>query len=341
MTDSLYGLMVIRPGSSKRAAAEFSVFRSLEKDEYHRFQQAVGRVSQYMRGSLQVYAETALAQFDANVEQIRKFLGSRLGTPVITQNAASWQVSIQCNALTFASSLHLYQEQVEDEAVRLYGKGSDKHKAVGDLISATYDASFDYRLTYRLRNVMVHHSLASVALELSSAEDTTPAGLLLHRHTVKVPLRRDVFLRAKKGVSRSILDSLEALEENPNLSGVFDRAMRALRALHSELAALANPHLADDLAAINELDAMFGDEQGDRALASLPGAIPDGPWRMPHTPVRKDVFDLARRSVQSPALDQGDDQGMTPDPACSWAEGRRGTSNDGGLTPVRLTWSAP
>lgn len=307
MTDSVYGLMVIGPGSSSRATADFKVFRSLEPDEYERFQRAVGRVTQYMRGSLQVYAETALAQFEANVGQIRNFLASRLGAPVIAQNAAAWQVSIQCNALTFASSLHLYQEQVDAEVARQYGENSEEHQAVGRMISQAYDDSFDYRLTYRLRNVMVHHSLASVALELSSVEDTTPAGLILHRHTVKVPLRRAVFLRAKRGVNRPLRDSLERLDEDPDLSSVFGRAMQALGQLHRRLVPYTSPYLAQDLATINELDALFGDERGGRALVSLPSVAPNGPLQFPHTPLRDELFDIARRSSQLLSPSDGPD----------------------------------
>lgn len=305
------GLMVITPDPSGRAKVMFNVFRTISREDYERFSRASGAVQSYLRGSLKVYAETALTQFTSSLGQIRRFLAQRLASNAVLVNVGNWQVAVRCSALTFAAALHLYQEQVLVEVKRHHGAAGEEVAQAQAMFSETYDASFDYRLTYRLRNSMVHHSIDSVRLVLHSSEETRPSGLITQSHLARVYLDRKVFL-SSKGISRAMRTSLEQMSVDLDLGEVFPRALDALSALHAKLQPLTTPRLDADLAALRQLDGLFGDVAGDRALVQIPGSTSSGgPTSLPHSPLRAELFALARSRGEAAEAAAEDPDGQT------------------------------
>lgn len=102
-----------------------------------------------------------------------------------------------CCALTFCSALHLHQEQSKTQARRHHEEESAEFAAVIKAFSVAYDNYISYRLLYRLRNELVHHSLRGIGLKLSAREKSA-SGLIVNQYDVRVLLNRQEFLRASQ-----------------------------------------------------------------------------------------------------------------------------------------------
>jgi hypothetical protein len=105
-------------------------------------------------------------------------------------------------SLTFACAVHLFQEQTQAAAKR--ASGTRAQSTVERLFSEVYTANVEHFLVYRLRNLLVHYSMACVRVELTDPDERLKA----RGHRVVVD--REVLLAAPKGVNRGIRDYLES-----------------------------------------------------------------------------------------------------------------------------------
>jgi hypothetical protein len=287
------GLMVIADDPTGQAKARFEIFHELQPEEYRAYLKACGRLQSAIDGSLITYVRQSLANLESIAEQIRHFMQTQPGLAALQASVDNWFANVVCYVLTFCSALHLYQEQSEGEVTRNYGDASDELVRMRNIFSDAYDNSFAYRLIYRLRNVLVHHSLQSVGLTLATAEDRTPAGLIVHRHTVRVPLKREIFLRAKRAVSAQIRQQLEEMAEDPNLLVLCPEALRAVEDVHRKIFRLVHADLLENARLVRELDVLFDDTPGVRALGRIP-AWSGMPMQLPHTVLRAELFEYAK-----------------------------------------------
>lgn len=289
-----FGLMLITDNPGGPAKVNFNIFHPLTPDQYSGYLQALGRIQKSANGGLLVYVQQSLANLESAVSQMRDLV-PKIKMPAQSASANSWFINIACLILTFCSALHLYQEQTLEEVKRAYGSPSTELNSASEIFSHAYDTSFAYRLLYRLRNVLVHHSLGSVGFEVSSKEDLSKAGLIIHRHTVRAPLKREIFLAAKKGVNATMRREIENLEGDPDLVLTCSEAMTALRQVHDEISLIIRPSLHEDALLISELDTLYEGHQGARALAKFDQWPPTKPMQMPISQVPPELFEYAKK----------------------------------------------
>ena len=198
--DTAYSLGVITSDPSPKVKVKFDIFKEIDAETHQLYSVAFERVRKAMTGDIEAYATEALRQLESMTSSIKE----KVRTQSIPRSQASlggWRHSISCGVLTFAAALHLFQEQTTNRIEKVYGSASEEVNYANRVFSEEYGRSFEYRLIYRLRNVMVHHSMDCIGLNINSKEERSPAGLIIQSHVVRIPLNRDTFLATKRGVS--------------------------------------------------------------------------------------------------------------------------------------------
>jgi hypothetical protein len=294
----IFGLMVITGSPAKPTKADFDIFHQLAPEQYSEYLKALGHIQNSANGGLLVYVQQSQINLESAIDQMRELV-PKLKMPVQSASANSWFINIACLVLTFCSALHLYQEQTLEEVRRTFGRSSPELKRVAEIFSHAYDTSFEYRLLYRLRNVLVHHSLGSVGFEISSKEDRSPSGLIIHKHTVRAPLKREIFLAAKKGASATLRHEVESLDGDPDLVGICADAMTALGRIHDEISLLVRPSLREDALLIRDLDTLFDGHPGARALAKFDEWPPRYPMQVPISYIPSEIFEHAQTLIDT------------------------------------------
>lgn len=289
------GLMEISHSAEPRVKATFSVFHRLSPEDYERYATAYGNVRNALENDLVSYAQESFRQLENLRIDLRGKL-SQLSTPLVEANVHSWHRTVQCSTLSFASSIHLFYEQTIARIRRLNPESTQE---VEDAFKNEYDNCFAYRLLYRLRNVMVHHSLGCVSLQLSGAEEKTPGGLVLHKHTVAFPLRRDRFLETRQGVSAALREEIRALPEDPDLYILSKEALSCVRRISENTFEASHPNIRQECRAIVEMNALFSGKSGTPALVRIPNF--DGEFRsgmkLPHTTISPHIVQFAEKGM--------------------------------------------
>jgi hypothetical protein len=137
--------------------------------------------------------------------------------------------------------------------------------SVERLFSRAYGENVEHLLVYRLRNLLVHYSMDCVRLELASPDDVVAS------RPHRMVLDREVVLKAPKAVNGAIRNYLESLPEDPDVEELFKSAMKSLRAVFRQTRPFTYPEGHQDMQTIRELDRLFGNATGTRAVAQLPG----------------------------------------------------------------------
>ncbi|MBO3753084.1 hypothetical protein J5X84_44190 [Streptosporangiaceae bacterium NEAU-GS5] len=290
------GLMVIykKAGSDE---TQFDLFHRLSDGEYVEYLAAYQRVDKAIGGGLEMYAEEALRQFESCLESIKKFMEEG-NLSIIRASAELWQRSIICLALTFAASLNIHQEHGLTRAKRLHGKGSIGFVALKALFNREYDECQGYRISYKLRNLLVHHTIECVGLHLSAREERSPGGIVVgDKYSAIARLRRDQCEEtAKEYLNVAIRNELAEMEEDPDLLPLFRDALASIHRVARDGFDVLNPELRKELSKVVELDELFGARTEGRALARfvpIAGTLPRQ-TSMPHTVLDPKIFSYAK-----------------------------------------------
>lgn len=192
------------------------------------------------------------------------------------------------------------------DAERYHGSGAAEVAEVDRIFSEAYDSSFAYRLLYRLRNVLVHHSLRCVGLFLS-AKETSQTGLIVNQYELRVPLLREIFLGAKKGVSATMRKELRDVSEDPDLLTLCREAISELERIDKRIRLLVNPGLLEDATAVRRLNSLFANMPGGRALAELRYRPDMTPTQIPHSLLRPELFEYAEQLLTEDSTTRNND----------------------------------
>jgi len=291
--DEYHGLMVVSEDASGQTKAIFNVFHTLAEDEYNNYSRAILKLRAAIEGSLRVYVVESLRGLTNLAQQVETAVRT-MSAPRAYAHGRGWHTTLTCAVLTFSSALHLYQEQSEATVRKTYGADAPELRQTKDAFSAAYDGSLAYRLIYRLRNILVHSSLECVGLKISAGELTTPAGLVVREYAVRMPLLRNKLLETRQGVSAKIRCELESMPEDPDLLVLCPDAAAALESVHKSIFTMTHPDLIESARVVRQLDGLFGDKIGDRALVTVPADIGNtNPFSLPHILIPPQLFEYA------------------------------------------------
>lgn len=295
--DDVCGLMVISKSSESKKPGEFNLFHTLSRSDYRDYLTAYNRVDRAINRGLEIYVQESLVQFESCLASIKKMM-QEVHLGVVRANAEHWQRPVICSVLTFAASLHIHQERSMARAKRLYGSESDEWMNLKRLFNREYDSYAGYRLTCRLRNVMVHHSVECVGLHLSAHEERSPGGIVIgDRYAATARLiREEVIATDKKYLNATIRKELADMDDDPDLLPLFRDALASVHRVSRDGFGILNPALGGDVAKLCELDSLFGDRLEGRALARMTvlDATPPRKMSMPHTVLNPEIFSYAK-----------------------------------------------
>lgn len=296
-------MLAIRPADlTTGVPVMFDFFMELDRPDYDKHVGAHGRVADAVDGDLAVYAVAALEQINAmaaGIEQHMVMASGPLGPTV----GNALRSSIAGAVLTFCAAVHLYQEQTEAAVVRHFGDGSAEHTLISRRFSIAYDSSLAYRLIYRLRNILVHHSMKSIGMSLSAQLEPTAFGPRRKIASVSVPLVRSEFLATRTGLSTRLRQEVAGLDSDPDIRDLAASALAALLELRQDSMELIHPRLAADCAHLVSIARLYPPwEEADRALAKV--TIREGVPNFPYTLLRRDVLEFAEQVVNYASTDK-------------------------------------
>jgi hypothetical protein len=151
--NTIHGLLLITSDPNPKVKVHFNIFGNMEPQRYRRYLDSYMRVSTIIDGDLGAYANEALRNFENVVSSIRDSVRqgpvSRLESVV-----GNWRQTAACSVLTFASALHLFQEQTLAKVRRANPDSPTTIIKAKEIFTREYDRAFYYRLVYRLRNVL-------------------------------------------------------------------------------------------------------------------------------------------------------------------------------------------
>lgn len=283
--------------AGQKGSTDLNMFHVLSEEEYSSYLTAYNRVYRAINQGLEIYAQESLFQFEACLNSIKKAM-QEVNLGVMVGNAEFWQRPIICTALTFAAALNMHQERSLARATRLHGKDSPEWQALKELFSKEFNTCAGYRLTYVLRNVMIHHTVECVGLHLSADEERSPGGIVLgDRHIATARLMRNQFLRNDhKYVKAYIQAELSAMNEDPDLLPLFRDALASIHRVSKGGFAILNADMDHDLVRLCELDNLFGERESGRALGRFVELNEGRPRQtsIPHTVLDPQIFAYAK-----------------------------------------------
>jgi hypothetical protein len=280
-----YALVVWSDEPEGEVSGSISIIDDLSSEDFNRYLEATEAVKDLMEGGLRSYAHETLNQYRFFVEQLHTEV-ARTGTVSggIVYGSA-WNRTGACAFLNFASAVHLFQEQTEALAAR---KGGDDAKSlVHQIFSDAYGGNVDYYLIYRLRNLLVHYSMRSIYLSLSSGRDES-----LYNHCMR--LSRPVVLAARDGLSARLRAHIESMAEDPDVLPLMVSADAELQRVFHQAMPHTHPEAPDDLEAVCELDGLFADHPGARAIGEVPDQFEGERHELKLHAVLPTVFEFAR-----------------------------------------------
>lgn len=248
---------------------------------------AVGR--ELMEGGLRAYADHTHAQIGSFLGEVARQVERTGEANAHFYYRSAWERAGACAFLSFASAVHLFQEQTEAAAARV---GGEPAKAkVHALFRATYTENREHYLIYRLRNLMVHFSMQCVYLDLASPQAQRKG----QSHCLR--MSREIILSATDGVHGALRSWIESLESDPDIAPLATAAMQSLQRTFQAAIPLTHPSGEEHLAVLRELDRKLGPVEGARAVAKLPDDFSHSTFRSELHVITQDVFEYAKASM--------------------------------------------
>jgi len=288
----VYALVVLIPPHDGREGGSIGIIDGVQVTEHDRDRYLlaadVGR--ELMDGGLRAYAAQPLRNCATLLREVSHLLEDTGEANARVFYQPIWERAGVSAVLSFASAIHLFQEQTEAAAERIGGDLA--REAVEQIFRLRYANCVEHYLVYRLRNLLVHCSMKCVYLRLASAEQIGRGST----HTMRIDRAR--VLDIPKGVNGEMRNFLQELPDDPDLAPIMDKANQSLQKVFDEAKALTHPDGPKHLKTLRELDALFGDAPGARAVAEVPDDFSLG-WPEPRLNViTTDLFAFARRAGQ-------------------------------------------
>lgn len=136
---------------------------------------------------------------------------------------------------SFFSEFRVFLDYTETKLKRRYGADSEQVCAFKAACSRQFDASFDYRFVYKLRNYALHVNLPLNAMSLASGEGEFDAEAPDTHNRFAVKVDRDALLNDRFDWGRHVRPGLESLPASFELNPIIKEAMYCLEKVHVEL----------------------------------------------------------------------------------------------------------
>jgi hypothetical protein len=263
--------------------------RILSVDDYSRYRQAYRVINDIAVGGVFTYFLVTASDLRARIVAANQgFLDRRFAPQTRPVDAQHWASSLRAAVLSLTSALTYHQEQIYQLASELHLGNEQVHAAIKDVFGNLYDTNRGYRLLYRLRNLMTHHTMEVVAL--------TARALLVKDHVesrFRLRIDRGVALQSKK-LKAEVTEEFEEMPDDPDIVDLLDEVGSPLYGANRQLYEILYPDLRLYCEAVMEFESLFQGRIGTRALVR--DWDPDTPGERPsYTAFAPEVFDFSAR----------------------------------------------
>jgi hypothetical protein len=190
--------------------------------------------------------------------------------------------------LSLVSMLCYHQERSYELIRSKYEKDGPEHRAAKDIFGALYDNYFGYRYLYKLRNMMIHEDMLSVALTAEAyANKGNPFGL------IELNLDRSAFQDSKM-INAALKAELASKPGDPSIIQMAMEVHRALRKADRKLLTILHPDLTSVCETVVEFDKLFEGRDGTRGLIDQQSPELRAPFKTGFNPWSGDIVMFAR-----------------------------------------------
>lgn len=153
--------------------------------------------------------------------------------------------------ISFSVALRMYNEHVVGVVSSKWGKSSVELRECKQAFSEVFDRSLGYRVTYALRNALVHSKEQLIGLNYSSylldpGSPGSEGGSKVH-----LTLRREVF--AEADVRAQTRAEVAGLERDPDLAELFEEVLVETEKLNDLISPLLFPEVKEATSALFRL----------------------------------------------------------------------------------------
>lgn len=288
--------VLITDDPTGNAAVRFVWVANLSMRDYQRFSMAANVMADVHGSNMFAYVREAGMALMRELGEGYKALYENQISHVQMDDIEQWGVRLRTAVLGLCSSIHHHQDQSLMQVKREYGEGSPEHEAMRRVFSSLYDSCFGYRFLYKMRNAMVHHSMFVTGF---GAESHRNGGDPLH--WFNLTLNRSVLLEQPSYLNATLRSELEALPEDPELVEMMTEAVRELLKANKKVVEILNPNIAEICSALVEFDALFGDQEGVRAISKSRSQEMRPGMRVSYHPVSMRSLKAAHKYVSDAA----------------------------------------
>ncbi|NTY63095.1 hypothetical protein [Mycolicibacterium sphagni] len=264
------------PGASpiSDSGIVFDKVCALTDTENRRYREAYDRLrSMLNRESLQHITDESDTLSDVVLGIVLDLQASR-GSTFDENVMAERKSKIRSALIAVTGALHTHHEQSVKAAAKAFGYASAEAKAVERLFDDAKRSSFEYRWLDELHEPLQRGDNAAVTYQFTARRHGEP--------DVDVHMDRAYMAQFAKSKNKRLApDELVMMGSDPSVLDMIKAIAPKVNSLQGQLDAILYPNVADDVAAVKELIARFGGQNGLDALHSAPGST-DKPWMPPH-----------------------------------------------------------
>lgn len=283
------GVLILEPVSGDPNGVSMEQLTILSIDDYSKYSQAYRVINDIAVGGVFTYFLVTASDLRAGIAAANQgFLDRRFAPQTRAVAAQQWAGSLRAAVLSLVSALTYHQEQVYQLASELHRGNEQVRAAIKSVFSDLYDANRGYRLLYRLRNLMAHHTMEVVAL--------TARALWVKDHVesrFSLRIDRRVAVQSTK-LNTEVRKELEEMLHDPDIIDLLEEVWLPLSGANRQLYGILYPDLRRYCEAVLEFESLFRGRVGTRALVR--NWDPDTPGERPsYTAWAPEIFVFAAR----------------------------------------------
>jgi hypothetical protein len=282
-------LITVPPDPATQGNVLFEVVRELSEPEYERFKTAYRILDGILVENLFTYYSEAFKSFMRMwKDSCAQFANGPIKLDGYSDDMLSLGIRLRGAVLSVVSMLCYHQERTLEEVKAKFTRESSSFRAARAIFDALYDDYFGYRYLYKLRNVMIHETIAAVGISAEAhANDGNPFAF------IDLTMDRSTLCDSDK-INATLKAELATKPGDPSIIQMTLEIYRAMQTANRQLLAFIHPDLTEVCNTILEFDELFEGRDGVRGLINQKSPELRAPFTTGFTPWAGDVIMFAR-----------------------------------------------
>ncbi|EQM33015.1 hypothetical protein N601_13590 [Rhodococcus erythropolis DN1] len=289
--EEFYSALLIHNNPDIDSDADFEVIQKISESDFKRYGDAYHEINKILNVNVFTYMTKTIGDLGRAIQaDMEELKGGKLDASQ-PDDIVRMGIRMRSAALAFCSALHYHQEHTYEEIKQLYGEDSKQHKDVQKILNKLFEKSSEYRILYRLRNTMVHHTMEAISISARAWLDEKGETIAISTPKVDIKAMTDL----DKKMDDKYRELLKALpEQKPDLLTLAYEAFKAAKDANERILPKMYPDMRDACQIIVEFDDLFNKKDGVRALTSQRSTNEPPPLNFAYSAWAKNVVLYAR-----------------------------------------------